>query len=407
MKTVLKQIFSPRRLIVWLFLIILILTVPEITRPSLSQTEAVVTMLCVDKKDDLIQVATTVLTPAQEKTANYEIFSGTGETIGEAIDNIALSMGKEMGFAQCEILGFGDKLCEEGIIPSLDFFIRTKRVGRNAVLLNFTGEAKEFAQAVADMSMKKALKLNDVLNYDNRYILIEDSNVDSFYRGYFSDISLGIMPQIKFDVNETDNAIAVQGASNESAPLEKNKQKAEKFLINNGTIIVFKNGKKDLTIEPEMVKKINLFVNSAQEGVVKVENVYDDLYNNASVILNIQKKDTKIKTNFEDGKPVYEVKTNLTLLIEEVVSENPDKNFLRRNKDFFTPTLIKTIEEQVLKDMNEAIEFCKENKVDLIDVYRHFNALKHKEFDVYLKDKKEDYLQDVEYKTSVKIALSY
>lgn len=407
MKAVLKQIFSPRRLIVWLFLIILILTVPEITRPSLSQTEAVVTMLCVDKKDDLIQVATTVLTPAQEKTANYEIFSGTGETIGEAIDNIALSMGKEMGFAQCEILGFGDKLCEEGIIPSLDFFIRTKRVGRNAVLLNFTGDAKEFAQAAADMSMKKSLKLNDVLNYDNRYILIEDSNVDSFYRGYFSDISLGIMPQIKFDVNETDNAIAVQGASNESAPLEKNKQKSEKYLINNGTIIVFKNGKKDLTIEPEIVKKINLFVNSAQEGVVKVENVHDDLYNDASVILNIQKKDTKIKTNFKDGKPVYEVKTNLTLLIEEVVSENPDKKFLRRNKDFFTPTLIKAVEEQVLNDMNEAIEFCKQNKVDLIDVYRHFNALKHEEFNGYLKDKKEDYLQDVEYKTSVKIALSY
>ena len=68
---VLKQIFSPRRLLIWIFLIILIITVPEITRPSLSKTEAVVTMLCVERLEDgLTQVVSTVLTPTQEKIYN-------------------------------------------------------------------------------------------------------------------------------------------------------------------------------------------------------------------------------------------------------------------------------------------------------------------------------------------------
>ena len=401
---VLKQIFSPRRLLIWLFLIVLIITVPEISKPSLSQTEAVVTMLCVEEVDGEVNIATTVLTPAQEKTPNFEIYSGTGETIGEAIDNIALSIGKDMGFAQCEILGFGENICKKGIMPSLDFFIRTKRVGRNAVLVNFTGEAKEFSQAVADMGMKKSLKLNDVLKYDNRYILIEDSNVDSFYRGYFSEISLGIMPQIKMESTEKKNAIEVQSGNNIQP---KPEEKEEKFLINDGTILVFKKGANIIEIEPEMVKKINLFVNSAQEGIVKVENVDDHLFEGATVILSIQQKNTEITLEFKNGVPVYKAEADLTLLVEEVVTENPDKGFLRRNKDFFTPTLIKTIEEKVKNDMDEAVEFCKQNKIDLVDVYRQFNALKYKDFKKYYENKKEDYLLGVDFVNTVKIALSY
>lgn len=405
---VLKQIFSPRRLLVWLFLIILILTVPEITRPSLSQTEAVVTMLCVEKNSDIIEVATTVLTPAQEKTPKYEVYKGVGKSIGEAVDSISLSIGKEMGFAQCEILGFGENICDEGVITSLDFFTRTKRVGRNAVLINFTGEADEFSQTVADLSMKKSLNLIDVLNYDDRYVLIEDCNVEAFYKGYFSEISLGIMPQIKFEKQETDNAIQVQATAGGSSSQEaggstSSAEQEKKYLVNDGTTLVFKNGKKHLDIEPEMVKKINIFVNKAQEGIIRVENVADDLYDNSTVIIAVQEKEVKIKPKFEGNKPIYEVGVELTVLIDEVINEQPDKNFLRRNKEFFTPELVKRAEETVTNNMNEAIAFCKENKIDMIDVYRYFYALKNKKFMQYYNQEKENYLDNIEYKISVKI----
>ena len=407
--SLLKQIFSPRRLLIWLFLIILIITVPEITRPSLSQTEAVVTMLCLEKVDDKIEVSTKVLTPSHDKNAEFVIFTGVGNSIGEAIDNVSLSIGKEMGFAQCEIIGFGEKICEEGIIPSLDFFTRTKRVGRNAVLVSFTGETRDFAQVVADMNTKKSLKLTDVLNYDKRYILIEDSNIDSFYKGYFSEISLGIMPQIKIETQDSDNAIQVQssGVGTDEQAGNQTSNESKKYLINDGTTYVFKKGKKYLVIEPEMIKKINLFANNAQEGVVKVENVSDDLYNNATIILTLQDKSIKIKPTFENGKPVYEASVDLTVLIEEVMEEQPNKKFLRRNKAFLTPALISKIEETVNQEMFEAIEFCKQNKVDLIDVYRQFYSLKNKEFENYYTQEKENYLDNIEYKTSVKIAVAF
>ena len=87
----LKTLFSPRKLIIWLFLVILIFTVPEITKPAMSESEAIVTMMSIDKVDENIKVAAAVLTPAGEKKANYEVFSATGKTVGEAVENVSLA----------------------------------------------------------------------------------------------------------------------------------------------------------------------------------------------------------------------------------------------------------------------------------------------------------------------------
>ena len=185
----LKTIFSPRKLIVWIFLIVLIVTVPEVTKPAMSETEAIVTMMSIDKVDESIKVSTAVLTPATEKKANYEVFSGTGKSVGEAVENVSLALGKSMGFAQCEIMAFGENLSSEGIMSSLDFMTRTRKVGRNALLINFSGDVEEFQQAVVNLNIEKSLPLEDIFDFDKRYIPTEDSNIHSFYKGYFSKIS--------------------------------------------------------------------------------------------------------------------------------------------------------------------------------------------------------------------------
>ena len=94
----------------------------------------------------------------------------------------------------------------------------------------------------------------------------------------------------------------------------------------------------------------------------------------------------------------------LTVLIDEVVEEQPNKDFLRRNREFFTPALLGAITDTVKRDMNEAISFCKQHKIDMIEVYRYFYALKNKEFEEYYNIEKENYLDNIEYKISVKIA---
>ena len=366
----LKTIFSPRKLIVWIFLIILIITIPEITKPAMSKTEAIITMMSIDKIDDKIKISTAVITPSTEKTTNYEVYSGVGTTVGEAVENVSLSLGKSMGFAQCEIMAFGENLSLDGIMSSLDFMTRTRRVGRNAILINFSGDVEEFQQAVVNLNIEKSIPLEDVINFDKRYIPSADSNIHSFYKGYFSEISIGIMPKIQLLKEETDNSIEVEsgstGGGNANQPGSGTAGQNKQYILNNGTVSVFKSGKKHLELTPEQMQKLNLISNVEQEGTLKVENVNDNLYKNSNVVLNIHDKKLSFNPHFKGNKPIYNIEIELAVLVEEVDEENPNKSFLKRNKDFLTDGLIENTKKTVKEKTMEIIEFCKINQVDLI-----------------------------------------
>ena len=408
----LKTIFSPRKLIVWIFLVVLIITVPETTKPAMSKTEAIITMMSIDKVDENIKISTAVITPSSEKTTNYEVYTGVGKTVGEAVENVSLSLGKSMGFAQCEIMAFGENLSNEGIMSSLDFMTRTRKVGRNAILINFSGDVEEFQQAVVNLNIEKSIPLEDVINFDKRYIPSEDSNIHSFYKGYFSPISLGIMPKVQLLKQATDNAIELKsgstGGGNSNNPGSgTGGQNSKEYILNDGTVCVFKDGKKLLELAPEQMQKLNILANVEQEGTLKVENVDDELYKNSNVVLNIHNKQLSFSPKFKDNKPVFNIDIELSVLVEEVDEENPDKSFLKRNKDFLTDELINKTKETVKTKVMEIIDYCKENKIDLIGVYENFYRKEYKKFEKYYKENQEKYLDGIEYNISVKVSSSY
>ena len=408
----LKTIFSPRKLIVWIFLIVLIVTVPEVTKPAMSETEAIVTMMSIDKVDESIKVSTAVLTPATEKKANYEVFSGTGKSVGEAVENVSLALGKSMGFAQCEIMAFGENLSSEGIMSSLDFMTRTRKVGRNALLINFSGDVEEFQQAVVNLNIEKSLPLEDIFDFDKRYIPTEDSNIHSFYKGYFSKISTGVMPKVQLLKEKTYNSIEIAsgstGGGNSSEPGSgSGEQNNKEYLLNDGTLCVFKDGKKFVELNPENMKKLNLLLNTEQEGTLKVENVNDDLFKDANIVLNITEKNLKFNPKFKNGKPIFNIEIELAVLVEEVDEENPDQSFLKRNKEFLTPALVEKAKSTVKDEAMEIIQYCKEKEIDLIGVYENFYRKQYGKFKKYYDDHKEKYLNGIEYNVSVKVSSSY
>ena len=70
----LESIFSPRKILVWLIVLVLAFTVPTINQPSLSETLAIVTMLCIDKdqEQDKINAARAIF-DAKAKQAEHEL----------------------------------------------------------------------------------------------------------------------------------------------------------------------------------------------------------------------------------------------------------------------------------------------------------------------------------------------
>ena len=409
----LKSMFSPRKLVVWLFVVAFAIAIPELTRPSLSQTEALVSMLCIEKKDNKYEIATTVLTPGQERKVNNQVYTGSGETLGEAVNNIAIALGKEMAFAQCEIVAFGEKICEESVIPSIDFMTRTKRVGRSAVLISFTGEAGDFAKAVTKLSEDKALRLDQIMHYDERYILSKHSNIDSFYKGYYSPIKTGIMPQIKLESSENPGAIevATQSSGGSAGGQTQGKQSGggeeKKYLVNDGSTCIFYDGIKKFDLTPEQMQDINILQDNEQEGVLKVEHVTDEIYNDATIVFALTKKDIQLKPSFDGNKPVYTMDVEIRVLVDEVIDKDQSNKFLRRNKEFLTSAALAKLKETLHHKMMDTIEFCKTNEIDLINVYREFNAKQHKKFQKHYERTNGKYLDGIDYKINIEINSAY
>ncbi len=400
----LKTIFSPRKLVLWLCIVLLVFTLPQLNAKAMSQTEAIVTMMFVDKEQDTIKVSAVVLAPGQDRTKNQQVYNGEGETLSAAVDSVSLSLGKDMGFAQCQIMGLGDNICKDGVINVLDYMTRTKKVGRNAGLINFSGKIDEFAQATADVNTSKNLSLEEIINFDKRFILAKNSNIELFYMGYFGDTGIGIIPKISLLDKPYKNSVEAGQSGGESAGAGgsgsgggQSQSKPPKYLFYDGTMSVFKFGKTVNTIIPTMVDKLNYFVDKNQTGSITVEGVNDYLYNNARVVVNMANKKVFTFVSFKDGKPNLDVSVHISVMVEEVDEENPTQKILRRNQEFLTPELVKKIKEKIESDMHEALDYCKQNKIDVIGVYKHFNAFAYKKWKKYIQQTgKDNFLNDID-----------
>jgi hypothetical protein len=220
------------------------------------------------------------------------------------------------------------------------------------------------------------------------------------------------MPKIQLLKEKADNTIEIEsgstgGGSSAEPGSGSGGSNAKEYLLNDGTLCVFKKGKKYLELEPENMKKLNLLLNNNQEGTLKVENVTDDLYDNSNIVLNVTDKKLSFNPKFKNGKPIYDIKIDITVMVEEVDEENPNKNYLKRNKEFLTKKLVDKIQETIISDSIEIIEYCKEQEIDLIGVYENFYRKKYKEFKKYYDETQEKYLNDVDYNISVKVSSSY
>ena len=303
-------------------------------------------------------------------------------------------------------------------MPTLDYMTRTKKVGRNTVLINFEGDIKDFASAVSNLNVEKSLRIEEIINFDKRYVLTKDSNVESFYKGYFSNISLGIMPQIKLTSEESPTSIEIQsaggsgnvssGSNSGSGGSSGGGESQKKYLVNDGTTCVFKDGKLNSVVSAENMKRVNIFLNDAQKGEIKVKNVSDDLYNDATVVCSLRNKDISLKPSFEKGKPIYKAELEMVIVVEEVDEKLPSDKFLKRNKDFVTPTLIEKLKETVMGEMEQIIDYCKTNKIDLIGVYRNFYHRQYKDFMNYVERVgKDNYLDGIDYQIEITVTTEY
>ena len=171
---------------------------------------------------------------------------------------------------------------------------------------------------------------------------------------------------------------------------------------------MFKKGKKFLDLSKEQVQKINFFVNNSQQGTIVLTDVNDNLYDNSTVLVDIVRKKNDISVRFDGDTPVYKSDMELVVFVEEVDENQPTQKMLKRNNEFLTDKLIAQIKEKVTSQMDEIVDFCKTNKMDVFQAYQHFYKLANKKFKKYLDNVGvENFLSGVKFEYEIKVSNEY
>lgn len=413
-----KRIFSPRKMVIWVSIIVLIISFQYTNQPAQSQTQAIATALAVEQVDNnMIEVSAVILTPIPASTSKRKAYTATGVDITSAINNISLQVGKQIGFGQCDIMAVGDKLCETNALKALDYLTRTKRVGRNAVLINFSGKTEDFANCVVQINDSLSLKVSEIINFNREYITATETNIESFFRGYYGDLGISTMPKINISETETNNAIPIKVEEASSSQSEVSGSggsssgggSKELYFTNDGTTSIFRDGKKFTEIEPDEVKYINLMQPETVLGTFILENVNSDLFNDARVVIDLTNKEMKYELSFENGKPKIKYDIQLYIMIDEIIEAEKTENLLHTENWFVDDSVVTGLTNKVKENLSSVVTKLKDQNMDIMDIYDKFYKFKHKKFAAFLNtlENEKDFLKEVIFDYKITIHSSY
>lgn len=412
-----KQIFSPRKMVIWVSILVLVISFQYTNQPAQSQTQAIATALAVEQtEDNMIEVSAVILTPIPASTSKRKAYTAKGIDITNAISNISLQVGKQIGFGQCDIMAVGDKLCEANALKALDYLTRTKRVGRNAVLINFSGKTEDFANCVVQINDSLSLKVSEIINFNREYITATETNIESFFRGYYGDLGVSTMPKIKISETEMDNAIPIKIQEASSSQSETSGSGGsssgggkELYFANDGTTSIFRDGKKFTEINPSDIKYVNLLQSENVLGTFILENVNSDLFENARVVIDLTNKEMEYKLSFENGKPKIKYDIELYIMIDEIIEAEKTENLLHTENWFVDDSVVNGLKNKVQQNLDEVVTKLKDQNIDIIDIYDKFYKFKNKKFTRFLNslENEKDFLKDVIFDYNITIHSSY
>lgn len=408
----LKKIFSPRVLIIFFSIVLLVFSMSFVNKPSQSETQGIVTSMAVDFVDEQIELACSIITPTTSLNSKSSLYSAKAETIAEAVELIGMQIGKSLGFAQCDVVAVGDGLVHQGIVRALDYFTRTKKVGKNVLLVGFEGKSKEIIESFIYLEESLSLQIPQILKYNKEFILAVDSSLEKFYLGYYGDTGISIMPKVSMQEQNTSGGIEV--TLQETSPSELGAQggdgsesEAKKlYFVNDGKTTVLKRGVKVMDIIPKQIKKLNLFINDSKHGTYKIQGVKDNIYQNADVLMRLEDKTSTLKYRFKDGIPIVQLDLTMYMQVEEIIEPEKNKKLLRREDELMTDAVVQKFTEKLNRNLTEAVELMKINNIDILQVTGMFEKFHYKKWNKYL-EKEENFnnsLTNIKFEWNINIA---
>ena len=392
MGKILKKLSRNKIFFVFVFLIIFMFPSTLYLQSDKDKT-MIVTTLGIDKKDDKLTLSALAVIPnsSQEISAKLEVFEGEGESVDEALANISQNAGKEIGLAHCDCLLVSKDISTQNLTRYLDFFIRSSNLTTYATIIVSDGPAKDLLEATKASNDYLDLSLKNIVTFEEQRSLLENVNIEEFYRRYFSIGSTYTLPILSTEEGESNAKSS--GENKEGGNASENKK-----IINDNKMAVFKKGEfvRELSEDENFI--YNLISPTSNYGTIKVENINDNFVTESTEIFKQKKKFILPIFKFVNNTPTVDYNIFLSIEINEVIGEDFSYASIDSLQTFQSKTVKEKINKQVQDKLNITEKLMKQDKLDILDLYTKFNAFKTSNWKEYLKTLKSpsDYLNGID-----------
>ena len=419
------------------FIIILVFFTPiAIFSPGENKDRAVVTAVGIDRVDDEIELSLLTFIPTANPTYNEtnSVISAKGSCIADALYQAQIAMGKRVGLSHARTTVVGHFLLEEDIAPTLDYLSRIASLSENTIFITTNSCAKDFLKASQTLGEDLGLKLDQLIAYDVKNVYVTDTTLESFYKGYFSDVRASLVGYLEL-VDENDADVASMesgqsgstscsgssgsggggesgsddgggsgsgegessGESSDSSSSDGGQSGSKRKIVNDGKVVLIKDGKRVEMLDEKIVEGLNIMNQKAIGQLIAVEHIEDDNFKDAKLTYAVRKKTVRQSLKMQNGNPILSLDVTLGLELIEIQGEKDD---LKLNSEFtvLSKKIKDKIEAECKRSFAGAIKELRKNKADVINVTGMMMSSggKFKEFYEKLENK-EDILNNVNF----------
>ena len=404
MKKFIKKMLNKPMLFV--FLVVLILYAPiALLMPADTSLRAIVTRIGIDSSPEGVEVSAVVFvpTPNTNYTENYKLFSAEAENVALAFQKISRYVGKKIALNLAEMIVVNEEISNGDLAKVIDSLTRSTDILNNAALICTNQSAKDFLNAALNLNSASDLNVEELIHYSQDKVYNTESNIESFYQGYFSPQKISMLGYIELasgtsgittsggsSASGSSGGGENSGGSSSSGASEREGQatssgqgessgggepQKKNTLLNEGRIAVYKDGTLNVVLTPEQLKGLNWLNPRCNESYLTVYNVTDEVFTNATITFKLLRKKLNINVYFVNDIPVFEGNLSLIMEVDQVKQENLDSDIMQPELSVISPELRNKVNMQAKKEFKVAQDLMIENKLDLVHVYDYLESV--------------------------------
>lgn len=426
------------------FVLVCVFLLPTaINMSSIAFRSAIALALGVDvNENDEVILYTAISVPATNESLseNSKIMVSSGATLGDAFANLRLMYGRAVRLGHVRFVLIGSKISNQNVTSMLDSLIRTNRIRNVVQLIYCPSDIGDMFNVGVKINSATGIKLSDIISHQqNASTTYVNSNIDAFYKGYFSESKISkinavlLTPDatqgISSNVNESESKDKQAGQSSGSEQITKQEDASEKggvektgqsqgdtlpessdtsvqdlHISNRGRLAIYENGTFRTLLTEDVSRGVNWLSQdfNPKELLVSVEKV--SKLGNVQMGFDILSKRVNMETFFYKGVPFLSAKVIISLDLDEIISN--EKN-IEISHEIIDDNVKSSIGRAIRRQIAGAVKQSKQLKLDFFEINDIFNKNNHKEYIEYIKQGNSiyDFLEKAQIFTEIEVKI--